>query len=118
MGALALAPRTAAAQSNPFDRYDAPALVQNFTGGTLRSVEDEFRADLYVLDAFNGRRRVDRFDRGEVERPQPLRFYGRLGPMYFHNQLEPRPRGFQFSFRRQGPNLGGRIYIGIHKTFD
>jgi hypothetical protein len=113
---LALAPRTAAAQSNPFDRNDAPAFVHNFTGGTVREVEHEFQADLYVLGAFAGKRRLDRFDQATLERPQPWKLYGRLGPMHFHNQLEPR-QGLQFSFRRQGPTLGGRVYIGIHKTF-
>ena len=118
VAAVALAPRTAAAQSNPFDRHDTPAAVQNFTGGTLRALEEEFQADLYVMGAFNGKRRMDRFDRAQVERPQPMRFYGRLGPFHFTNQMEPKPQGLQFSFRRQGPNLGGRVYIGVHKTFD
>lgn len=115
---LALAPRTAAAQANPFDRHDAPATVHNFTGGTLRSLEQQFQADLYVLGAFSGKKRIDRFDRATLERPQPWKFYGRLGPMHFHNQLEPAPQGLQFSLRRQGPSLGGRVYIGIHRTFD
>jgi hypothetical protein len=118
VGLLALAPRTAAAQSNPFDRYDAPPFVHNFTGGTVRTLEHEFQADLYVLGAFDGRRRVDRFDRAAVERPQPWRFYGRLGPMHFQNQLVPQSSGLQFGFRRTGPSLGGRVYIGIHRTFD
>lgn len=115
---LALAPRTAAAQFNPFDRPDAPPHVHNFSGGTLRdSLEREFQADLYVMGSFAGARRIDRFEQATTERPQPWKFYGRLGPMHFHNELE-RSHGLQFSFRRQGPNLGGRIYIGIHKTFD
>jgi hypothetical protein len=114
---LALAPRTAAAQSNPFDRYDAPARVHNFTGGTVRELEHAFQADLYVLGAFAGKRRLDRFDRETLERPQPWKLYGRLGPMHFHNEVEPK-QGLQLSFRRQGPSLGGRFYIGIHKTFD
>lgn len=129
VGLLALAPRTAAAQSNPafgsspFDRYDAPALVHNFTGGTVRSFEQEFQADLYVLGAFDGRRSVDRFERADVERPQPWKLYGRLGPMYFQNMLEPSQgmrytQGLQLNWRRTGPSLGGRLYIGIHKTFD
>ena len=121
---LALAPRTAAAQSNPvfgsnpFDRYDTPALVQNFTGGTVRSLEHEFQADLYVLGAFDGRRSVDRYDRAEVERAQPWRLYGRLGPMHFQNQMDAPTQGLQFSWRRTGPSLVGRVYIGIHRTFD
>jgi hypothetical protein len=93
-------------------------MVHNFTGGTLRVLEQEFQADLYVLGAFSGKRRLDRFSPATLERPQPLRFYGRLGPMHFHNQLEPTPQGLQFSFRRQGPSLGGRVYIGVYKTFN
>jgi hypothetical protein len=115
---LALAPGTAAAQSNPFDRYDAPPMVHNFTGGTLRTLENEFQADLFVLDAFAGKKRVDRFDRAILERPTPWKLYGRLGPMHFQNRVEPPTQGMQFSWRRTGPNLGGRVYIGIHKTFD
>jgi hypothetical protein len=108
----------AAAQSNPFDRYDAPALVNNFMGGTVRGLEQEFQADLYVLGAFDGRRSVDRYDGSGEERAQPWKFYGRLGPMYFQNELQ-RSQGFQFSFRRQGnPSLGSRAYIGIYRTFD
>jgi hypothetical protein len=114
---LALAPRTAAAQFNPFDQPDAPAHVHNFNGGTLRDLERDFRYDVYVMGSFAGARRIDRFEQAAIERPQPWKFYGRLGPMHFHNELE-RSHGFQFSFRRQGPSLSGRIYIGIHKTFD
>jgi hypothetical protein len=116
---LALAPRSAAAQYNPFDRADAPAHVHNFTGGTVRELESQFEYDVHVMGVFSGmRRRMDRFEQVPTERPQPWMFYGRLGPMHFHNQLEPKPHGFQFSFRRQGPTLGGRVYIGIHKTFN
>ena len=113
MAALVLAPRTAAAQSNPFDRYDTPALVQNFTGGTVRSVEDEFRADLYVLDAFSGKKRVDRYDRGEPERAQPLKFYGRPADVFPH-QLEP-GRAASVQLPSSGSEPLGRIYIGIHR---
>jgi hypothetical protein len=115
---MALAPRTAAAQHNPFDRFDAPPHVQNFTGGTVRELEYQFQYDVHVMGTFSGKRRLDRFDPAAIERPQPWKFYGRLGPMHFFNQLEPKPQGLQFSFRRQGPNLGGRVYIGIHKTFN
>ena len=116
---LALAPRTAAAQFNPFDRPDAPPHVHNSSGGTLRdSLEREFQADLYVMGSFAGARRIDRFEQAAIERPKPWKFYGRLGPMHFYNELERSQGGLQFSFRRQGPNLGGRVYIGIHQTFD
>jgi len=120
---LALAPRVAAAQfspgsgSNPFDRDAAPALALSFGGGAVRSFERDMQADLYALGAFSGRKSVDRYERVEAERPQPWQFYGRLGPMYFQNRLDSNDSGVQLSFRRTGPSLGGRIYIGIHRTW-
>jgi hypothetical protein len=120
---LALAPRVAAAQfnpgfgSNPFDRDDAPALALSFGGGQVRSFERDMQADLNALGAFSGRRSVDRFERVEIERPQPWQFYGRLGPINFLNRFDSSDSGVQLSFRRTGPSLGGRIYIGIHRTF-
>jgi hypothetical protein len=75
------------------------------------------QADLYALGAFSGRKSVDRYERSEVERAQPWQLYGRLGPMYFQNRLYSSDSGVQLGFRRTGPNLGGRIYIGIHRTF-
>jgi hypothetical protein len=124
VGLLALAPGIADAQSNPafgsnpFDRYDVPAVVNNFSGGTVRDLEEGFQADLFLLGAFDGRRRVDRYDPAERERVQPWKFYGRLGPMYFQNELRS-TQGFQFSFRKQGnPSLGSRAYIGFYRTFD
>jgi hypothetical protein len=115
---LALGPRSALAQLNPFDRSDAPAHVHNFTGGTVRELDAQFEYDLLVMGTFSGKRRLDSFDPATPERPQPWKLYGRLGPMHFYNQLERAPHSLQFSFRRQGPSLGGRIYIGIHKTFN
>jgi hypothetical protein len=110
MGLLALAPGVSGAQSNPafgsnpFDRYDVPAVVNNFSGGSVRGLEEGFQAD--------------RYDHTERERVQPWKFYGRLGPMYFQNELQ-RSQGFQFSFRKQGnPSLGSRAYIGVYRTFD
>ena len=101
---LVLGPRAAAAQSadyplpNPFGR--------------------PLNEDLAALDAFDGRSRVDRFSPSKVERPIPWRLYGRLGPLNFLNPLDPyRPQAFELSWRRTGPALTGKIYIGIHRTF-
>ena len=107
--ALALAPRTAAAQSSPYE---------TFAGGATQALEREFQADLAIMGAFAGKRRLDRFDPAAVERPRPWTFYGRLGPMHFQNEMDYGSAGMQFSLRRQGPSLGSRIYFGIHKTFD
>ena len=120
----ALAPRVAAAQSNPgfgsnpFERDDAPAYATSFGGGPVRSFEREMQADLYSLGAFSGRKSVDRYERSEIERPQPWQFYGRLGPLNFVNRLDHNDSGVQFGFRRTGPSLTGRIYVGIHRTFN
>jgi hypothetical protein len=120
----ALAPRVSAAQSNPgfgsnpFERDDAPAYAMSFGGGPVRSFEREMQADLYSLGAFSGRKSVDRYERSETERPQPWQFYGRLGPLNFVNRLDSSgDSGVQLGFRRTGPSLTGRIYIGIHRTW-
>ena len=119
-----LAPRIAAAQfnpghgSNPFEMRDAaPAYAMSFGGGPARSFERDMQADLYALDAFAGRQSVDRYQRSEIERPQPWQFYGRLGPLNFVNRLDQNDSGVQFRFNRTGPSLTGRIYIGIHRTW-
>ncbi len=120
---LALAPRVAAAQfnpgfgSNPFDRDNAPALALSFGGGAARAFERDMQDDLYALGAFSGRKSVDRYERVEGERPTPWQFYGRLGPINFLNRLDSSDSGVQLSFRRTGPSLSGRIYIGIHRTW-
>jgi hypothetical protein len=120
----ALAPRVATAQPNPgfgsgpFERDDAPALALSFGGAPARSFEREMQADLYSLGAFAGRKSVDRYERTETERPQPWQFYGRLGPLNFVNRLDSsNDTGVQLSFRRTGPSLTGRIYVGIHRTW-
>ena len=120
---FALAPRVAAAQfnpgfgSNPFDRDAAPALALSFGGGSVRAFERDMQDDLYALGAFSGRKSVDRYERVEAERPTPWQFYGRVGPINFLNRLDSNDSGVQLIFRRTGPSLGGRIYIGIHRTF-
>ena len=109
LAVLALVPRSAAAQSDPYE---------TFAGGAVRSLEQEFQGDLRMLGAFAGKKRLDRFDAGAPERASPWKLYGRLGPMHFHNEMQYGSPGMQLSLRRQGPGLGGRIYLGIHKTFD
>jgi len=108
LAALALAPRTAAAQSSPYE---------TFAGGATQALEREFQADLAIMNAFAGKRRLDRFDVAAVERPRPWTFYGRLGPMHFQNEMEYGSPGMQFSLRRQGPSLGSRIYFDAFSGF-
>ncbi len=120
---LALAPRSAAAQfanDNPFPRNDAPGIVTDFGAGRAAALNDEFEADLLVLGVYAGPRRLDRFTRSHgVERPTPWRLYGRVGIFNFQQEIEPEHRqGLRLSWRRTGPKLTGRVYIGVYRTFD
>lgn len=120
--ALVLLPRSAAAQfapDNPFARNDAPPIVTDFGAGQ-GSLQEEFDVDFHILGAFAGTRRLDRFDRGSgTEKPMPWKFYGRVGIFNFQREIEPQyNQGLRFSFRRTGPRLTGRVYIGVHRTFD
>ena len=71
--------------------------------------------DLQALDAFAGKRTAR--DLRSSERPGPWTLYGRLGLLNFQNALEPDSSGLRFTWRRTGPRLGGRIYVGIHRRF-
>lgn len=120
---LALAPRSAAAQfanDNPFPRNDAPGIVTDFGAGRVRALDDELDADFLVLGTFAGPRRLDRFTRSTVaERPTPWKIYGRVGVFNFQNEIQPEYRqGLRLSWRRTGPKLTGRVYIGLYRTFD
>ena len=120
---LALLPCAAAAQfasDNPFARNDAPPIVTDFGAGQAGALNDEFELDFHILGAFAGKRRLDRFDRGSgTEKAMPWKFYGRVGIFNFQREIEPQyNQGLRFSFRRTGPRLTGRVYIGVHRTFD
>jgi len=119
---LVLVPRSAAAQfahDRPFASSDAPAVVTDFGAGQVRSMNEQFDADFYMLGAFGGSRRLDRFNRSSsVEKPMPWKFYGRVGVFNFQNEIEPQySQGLRFSWGRTGPRLTGRVYVGIHRTF-
>ena len=122
--AMMLAPLSALAQfsgDNPFARNnDAPAIVTDFGAGQGGALNEQFDIDFHILGAFAGTRRLDRFDRGSgVERPTPWKFYGRVGIFNFQREIEPQyNQGLRFSFRKTGPRLTGRVYIGVHRTFD
>ena len=118
---LVLVPRSAAAQfahESPFAN-DAPAVVTDFGAGQVRSMNEQFDADFYILGAFGGSRRLDRFSTSSsVEKPMPWKLYGRVGVFNFQNEIEPQySQGLRFSWRRTGPRLTGRVYIGVHRTF-
>jgi hypothetical protein len=40
-----------------------------------------------------------------------------LGIVNFQTRLEPDGGGLRFDWRRTGPGLGGRIYVGMQRRF-
>jgi hypothetical protein len=79
------------------------------------ALEREREADLQALDAFARKRSTE--GARSLERPAPWTLYGRLGLVNFQNELDGQGSGTQFSWRRTGPGLTGRIYIGIRRRF-
>ena len=117
---LLVAAADAAAQAPlPAAGASMPSMVLRVSPDSVRALDEEFAADAWALGAFDGKSRVDRFTRAQIEKPVPWTFYGRLGVINFQNRLEPqRFDGVQFSLRRTGPNQGlGRFYVGIHRQF-
>jgi hypothetical protein len=52
-----------------------------------------------------------------LERSARWRLYGRCGLLNFQNDLDPNGSGVQVSWRRTGPALCAKIYVGIHRRF-
>jgi hypothetical protein len=95
-----------------------PSLALGLSSAGVRALNEEFDDDLRVLNGFNGGRRADQSTAGSFERPKPWMLYARLGIFNFQNELDPsRSEGARYSFRKTGPRLTGRYYIGIHRTF-
>lgn len=97
-----------------------PPLALGLSSAGVRALNEEFDDDLRTLNSFSfgGGRRADQSTVGSFERPKPWMLYGRLGVFNFQNELEPsRSEGARITFRRTGPKLTGRYYIGIHRTF-
>jgi hypothetical protein len=105
MALLLLVAMQASAQPYPF----APLDIQQ------RAYDEGHEMDLQALDAFGGKRRAN--GARAPERAAPWTVYGRLGLVNFQNELEPRSSGMQLTWRRTGPRLGGKFYVGIHRRF-
>ena len=75
----------------------------------------EREMDLQALDAFAKKRSAE--GSRPLERPGPWMLYGRLGVVNFQNQLDAQGHGLEFSWRRTGPGLTGKVYVGIHRRF-
>jgi hypothetical protein len=84
----------------------------------MRALNDQLDHDFRSLSAFGGRSRMDRYVSPGPEKPRHWMVYGRLGVFNFQDYVDPsRSEGTRFTFRRTGPKLTGRIYIGIHREF-
>jgi len=122
MALLLLAPRNAAAgppQFDPFERADVPALALGLSPDQVRRLDLELDDDLRALDAFAGKRKKMAGASRSIEERGVWAFYGRMGVLNFQKHLDPHygSSGMRFTWRRTGPRLTGRIYIGIHRKF-
>jgi hypothetical protein len=93
-----------------FEQAPPPALAQS--PSAIRALGRDM--DLQALDAF-AERRAERFS--SLGRSERWRLYGRFGLLNFQNELDPNGSGVQVSWRRTGPALGTKIYVGIHRRF-
>jgi hypothetical protein len=111
MALLLVAAPTSFAQS-------LPPLALALSPEGVRALDQDFNEQLQALDAFGRKQSMDRFKDGGYERVKRWTLYGRLGIFNFQDALDPsRSEGAQITFRRTGPKLTGRYYIGIHRTF-
>jgi hypothetical protein len=92
------------------------AAAQAYHPATLAGIDREREFDLQAFDAFRAKRPAAEDSRA-LKRPDAWTLYGRLGLMNFQNQLDSSGGATQFSWRRTGPALGGRIYVGIRRSF-
>ena len=98
----------------------APSLAMSLSPSAIDALNYELNEDFRALDAFGrGMRGVDRFTASSgSNKPGPWTFYGRFGLVNFKNRFtEQKLSETDVSWRRTGPSLTGRYYIGIHKQF-
>jgi hypothetical protein len=111
----------AAAQSYRPELSDrSPSLAMSMSPSAIDALNYELKAEFRSMEAFAGSKRgVDRFGpSGASNRPEGWKFYGRFGLLNFQNQLgEQRLADTQVTWRRTGPSLTGRYYIGFHRQF-
>jgi hypothetical protein len=89
----------------------------NRFAGTFAGQKSDFDDYLRELDGFGEARGADRASRS-LERPTPWAMYGRIGVLHFQNQLGPEHvAAAKFGFKRTGPALTGKIYVGIHRRW-
>jgi hypothetical protein len=95
-----------------------PSLALGLSSDSVRALNDQFDQDIRALNAFGGRSRMDRYVSPGPEKPRHWTVYGRLGVFNFQDYVDQsRSEGMRFTFRRTGPKLTGRFYVGIHREF-
>jgi hypothetical protein len=114
----------AAAQSyrpESFERPEAaPALSLGLSSTLVQSLNSERDYDIRSFEAFGGGKRgIDRFGAGHTsERIEGWKFYGRFYLLNFQNVLGETPLAeTQITFRRTGPGIAGRVYVGVTKRW-
>jgi hypothetical protein len=121
--ALAFFSAAAAAQSYrpEYERPNqSPSLAMGISPSAIDALNYELDGNFRSLEAFAGSKRgVDRFGpSGGSNRPGGWKFYGRFGLVNFQNHLgEQRLADTQITWRRTGPSIAGRYYIGFHREF-
>ena len=122
MAVLLCAGADAAAQSyrpESFARPEAgPALAFGLGPSAVQQLNSELDADFQALGAFRGKRVDDYAGSRWRESAGPWSVYGRFYLINFRNQIgEQAFADTDVTWRRTGPSLAGRIYIGIHRRF-
>lgn len=100
----------------PFDPgAAAPSLLLGLSPGAIHELNRG--EDVLAFQVFGGGRRLDSLSVSSgYDRPGPWVLYGRFYLLNFQNQLTEEP-GVSVGFRRTGPSISGRIYVGIRKRF-
>jgi len=112
---LAVTGEAAAQAYHPasLERFEqAPPHVLAHSPSAIRALGHDM--DLQALDVF-AERRAERF--GPLERSEGWRLYGRFGLLNFQDEPDPNGSGIRVSWRRTGPELDTKIYLGIHRRF-
>jgi len=105
--------------SPSLDYADLPPYTLSSSQSVIRALNHEREADLQMLSTFDGKKRsTDRSSRSSrvLDRQGSWAVYGRLGLLNFRNELQSES-DMQFTWRKTGPRLGGKIYVGIHRRF-
>jgi hypothetical protein len=116
----AFSPAAAFAQSYRPEFLDQPSLSRSMSASAIDALNYELNRDFTELDSFASGKRGLGGSSGSSgsNRPRPWTLYGRFGLLNFQNRFtEQKLSETDIGWRRTGPSLTGRYYIGIHKQF-